>query len=220
MTKLHATALLVLILLQSSTPARADTVYFDFNQLQSLPKGSSAPLIEAYMERLYGSDIAVSTNTAIVNAGDGYLTPGKGKAPAIITIDFGNKPINSFSVDFELFKKTKNFTILADGVAVEEYALSRAQAKAGLVGHASLDFDTSVHTLQFVGSKKRGSGMDNLKVESLSNEFPTESPVAPVPEPPPLWLLAFGLMMLFSGNPELCKAFTGVFKRDGKIWIL
>lgn len=196
MTNLSATMLLLFILLQSSAPARADTVYFDFNQLQSSPKGSSAPLIEAYMETLYGSDVAVSINTTIVNAGNGYLTPGKGKAPATITIDFGNKPINSFSVDFEIFKKTKNFTIFADGVAIEEYALSRAQGKAGLAGHASFDFDTPVHALQFVGSKKRGFGIDNLMVENLSNELPTESPVAPVPEPPPLWLLTFGLMML------------------------
>jgi len=47
------------------------------------------------------------------------LKVGKGNG-AGITIDLGDNPIDSFSVDFQLFKRTKNFSILADGVVINQ----------------------------------------------------------------------------------------------------
>ena len=137
-------------------------VLFDFNQIHSQSKnGVNASDVEAYMEGLFGSDISVSQNTTAVNS---FLKIGKGSAPGI-TIDFGANPINSFSVDFQLFKNAKSFTILADGVVINQQILSKAQRKAGLTGHqSSYFFDTPVQTLQFVGLQKKSFAIDNLVI--------------------------------------------------------
>jgi hypothetical protein len=161
----------------------ASMVLFDFDHLHSdSKKGITAPAIEAYMEGLFGSDISVSRNTTAVNnngtitnfsqrlsetlgGSDSYLKVGKGKGPSGITIDFGNSPIESFAVDFQLFKKAKSFTILADGVVINQQTLSKAQRKTGLAGHQNAYFfDTPVQMLQFVGVNKKSFAIDNLVI--------------------------------------------------------
>jgi hypothetical protein len=219
-------------------------VHFDFDAIQSpaKKKGIAAPAIEAYMESLYGFDVSVSLNTAVVRGrsitianslhsfsgtaadGDAYLTAGKGKGLAAITIDFGDNPIESFSVDFQLFKKAKNFAIVADGVVIDQHSLSKAQrkAKAGLSGQTMLFFDEPVEKLQFIGSKKKSIGIDNLVINiapegtdssvnesgvvltGLGSNFLTSSPevdetvileqvISAIPEPSSLLLLGLGL---------------------------
>ena len=97
---------------------------------------------------------------------------GKGKGAPAITIDFGANPIDSFSIDFQLFKKAKSFNILADGVVINQQTLSKAQRNAGLTGHqGSYFFDTPVQTLQFVGLQKKSFAVDNLVINI---ELPTD----------------------------------------------
>ena len=158
------TVLCFLTVLIYDRPAFADgMVLFDFNQIHSQSKkGVNASDVEAYMEGLFGSDISVSQNTT---AGNSFLKVGKGNGASGITIDFGANPIDSFSVDFQLFKNAKSFTILADGVVINQQILSKAQRKAGLTGHqSSYFFDTPVHTLQFVGLQKKSFAIDNLVI--------------------------------------------------------
>ncbi|HKY08328.1 MAG TPA: hypothetical protein VJQ55_08805, partial [Candidatus Binatia bacterium] len=156
---------LVLALLVSQASA---TTVFDFDDIQptTKKKGANAAAVEAYMEGLYGSNLTVSSRTNAVRgqnfygaadlsrAGvNAYLTAGKGKGPAGFTIDFGDNPIDSFSVDFKLFKKAKKFAIFADGELINLQTLTKAQRKQGMVGEQTLFFDDPVHTLQFVGTK-------------------------------------------------------------------
>src|SRR6266568_7994758 len=151
------------ILLADRPALAASMVLFDFDQIQShSKKGVDASDVEAYMEGLFGSDITLSQKTTDVNSA---LRVGKGKGAPAITIDFGINPIDSFSVDFQLFKKAKSFTILADGVVVNQQTLSKAQRKAGLTGHqSSYFFNTPVQTLQFVGLQKKSFAIDNLVI--------------------------------------------------------
>jgi hypothetical protein len=165
----------------------ASTVVFDFDDIQitSKKKGVSGAAIEVYMEGQYGSGLSVSPKATAVHGApfyssdslsglavsNSYLTAGKGKGAASITIDFGDNPIDSFSVDFKLFKKAKSFSILADGELINHQTLSKAQKKAGLSGHQdAYFFDTPVHSLQFVGSKKKSFAIDNLVVD-LPSDF-------------------------------------------------
>jgi hypothetical protein len=156
--------LFVLILLLADSRAfAASMVLFDFDQIQShSKKGVTASNVEAYMEGLFGSDITLSQKTTAANSS---LKVGKGKGTPAITIDFGANPIDSFSIDFQLFKKAKSFKIFADGVAVNQQTLSKAQRKAGLTGHqSSYFFDTPVQTLEFVGLQKKSFAIDNLVI--------------------------------------------------------
>ena len=158
------TVLCFLTVLIYDRPAFAEgMVLFDFNQIHSQSKnGVNASDVAAYMEGLFGSDVSVSQNTTAVNS---FLKIGKGKGASGITIDFGANPIDSFSVDFQLFKNAKSFTILADGVVINQQILSKAQRKAGLTGHqSSYFFDTPVQTLQFVGLQKKSFAIDNLVI--------------------------------------------------------
>jgi PEP-CTERM motif-containing protein len=200
-------------------------VLFDFDEIQSQSKkGIKAADIEAYMEGLFGADLSVSQNTTAIRSGenslnllqssspglnDGYLKVGKGKGAGII-IDFGGNPIDSFSVDFRMFKNAKNFAILADGVVINQKALSKAERKAGLAGHQSFFFDTPVHTLQFVGLSKKSFAIDNLVIniplggeesdppyEGGTGDNPTGGGIGitqvEVAEPSSLLMLAVGL---------------------------
>jgi hypothetical protein len=64
-----------------------------------------------------------------------------------------------------MFKRAKNFTILADGVVINQQTLSKAERKTGLAGHQSdFFFDTPVQTLQFVGKNKKSFAIDNLVI--------------------------------------------------------
>jgi hypothetical protein len=146
-------AILVLIALFSDRASfAASMVLFDFDQIHSQSKkGVTGSDIEAYMEGLFGSDISVSRNTTAVNdngtisnssqrlsdtrtGSNSYLKVGRGKGTSGITIDFGDNPIDSFSVDFQLFKRAKNFSILADGVVINQHILSKSQRKTGWLG--------------------------------------------------------------------------------------
>jgi hypothetical protein len=151
------------VLLADRPVLAASMVLFDFDQIQShSKKGANASDVEAYMEGLFGSDITLSQKTSAVNSS---LKVGKGKGAPAITIDFGANPIDSFRVDFQLFKKAKSFTILADGVVINQQTLSKAQRKAGLTGHqSSYFFDTPVQTLQLVGLQKKSFAIDNLAI--------------------------------------------------------
>jgi hypothetical protein len=154
-------------------------VVFEFDDIHSQSKkGIKAADIEAYMEGLFGADLSVSRNTTAIGSiggnslnllqgssaglNNGYLKVGKGKGAGII-LDFGDNPIDSFSVDFRMFKKAKNFTILADGVVINQLTLSKAERKTGIAGHQDdFFFDTPVHQLQFVGLGKKKFAIDNL----------------------------------------------------------
>ena len=173
------TLLFLAILLFSAPSAFANSmVLFDFDDIHSPKKKIKVADIEAYMEGLFGADLSVSPNTTAIRGGNslnllhsafaglnsGYLKIGKGKGAGII-IDFGDNPIDSFSVDFRLFKRAKSFTILADGVVINQQTLSKAERKTGLAGHQDdFFFDTPVHTLQFVGFRKKSFAIDNLVI--------------------------------------------------------
>ena len=173
----------VLLALAVNPSYAASMVMFDFDNIHSSSKkGPRASDIESYMENLLGADLAVSPNTVAsgskpsvrnlrvlgmpsdtLGASNSFLRIGKGKGNSGIAFDFGDNPIHSFSVDYQLFKKARNFAILADGVKVNQQTLSKAQRKSGITGHQSAYFfDRPVQTLQFVGLKKKSFGIDNL----------------------------------------------------------
>ena len=159
-------------------------ITFDFDEIQSLSKkGVIASDIEIYMEGLYGSDITLSQNTTAIksigknswnfNSGSSaalqtngaYLKVGKGSGPSAITFDFGNNPINSFNVDWRIFKGGQSFAILADGVVIDQHTLSKAERKSGLAGHQdTYYFDSPVQRLEFIGLKKKSFAIDNLVI--------------------------------------------------------
>jgi hypothetical protein len=100
-----------------------------------------------------------------VNVSNSFLKVGKGKGASGITLDFKNDPIDSFSVDFHLLKRAKSFTILADGVVINQQSLTKSQRKTGLTGHQEDHFfDAPVQKLQFVGLKKKSFTIDNLVI--------------------------------------------------------
>ena len=174
--------LMTLVAIMFGWPVQAtSTVLFDFDHIQATSKkGVSGADIEIYMEGQYGSGLSVNPKATAVRGtpfygsdslsgvavDNSYLTVGKGKGAPTITIDFGDNPIDSFSVDFKLFKKAKSFSILSDGELINRQTLSKRQRKTGLSGHQNAYFfDTPVHSLQFVGSKKKSFAIDNLVVD-------------------------------------------------------
>jgi len=227
------TGLLLVVALLFPSAASA-TVVFDFDDVQPTPRKTPGGLqVELYMEALYGSNVSVSPNTSAAHgpsiyksayqssdSENAFLTLGKGKGLPAIVIHFDDNPIDSFSVDFKLFKKAKGFSIFADGKLISLDALSKAQKKTGLSGQKTFYFDNPIHELTFTGGKKNSFAIDNLVVDlpgdgdseedlpSESNEngsgpglnfietsetnreFETQSTA--VPEPTSLLLLAFG----------------------------
>lgn len=175
---IFTTSLLMLVALLLATPALSTTV-FDFDQVEPTPrKGKAGAQVEVYMEKLYGSNISVTQNTgavrgaSIYDAGDldnSYLKVGKGKGGSSIVIHFDDNPIDSFSVDFKLFKGAKRFSILANGQLIDSQTLTKAQKKSGLSGHRTFLFDGPIHTLEFVGLKKKSFAIDNLAVDLSSD---------------------------------------------------
>jgi len=167
--------LVILTALLMPTQASSMTV-FDFDSIQSTSKkGAGGASVEAYMEGLYGSNLSVSQKTAAVRGpsiynnadlDNSYLKIGKGKGgPPAIVINFDDDPIHSFSVDFKLLRKAKSFSILADGELINHQSLTKAQKKSGLSGHQNAYFfDKPVHSLRFVGLKKKSFAIDNLVV--------------------------------------------------------
>lgn len=182
---LRSGMLILLTVFISHTPAFPESmVSFDFDHIQTQSKkGVLASDIEIYMEGLYGSDISVSQNatavrsvgktilnfpnspSASLNGNDAYLKVGRGRGPSGIALDFGANPIDSFNVDWRIFKGGKSFTILADGVVIDQHTLSKAQRKSGLTGHQdTYYFDTPVHKLEFIGINKKSFAIDNLTI--------------------------------------------------------
>ena len=173
----------ILLALLAERPVFAEMVSFDFDEIHSQSKkGPAAPDIELYMEGLFGNDLSVSQNAAFgkkagsgvasllqspsaaLGISNGFLKAGKGKGSGI-SFDFGGNPIHSFSVDWLLGKGGKNFTILADGVVINQQTLSKAQKKSGASGHQnSYFFDTPIHKLEFIGLKKKSFAIDNLVI--------------------------------------------------------
>jgi hypothetical protein len=152
------------------------------------------------MEALFGYNVSISPNTGVGKAGvslfqgsssslgisDGYLKVGKGKG-AGITVDFGANPIDSFSVDWLLRKGGKSFTILADGVVINQAILSKAQKKTGAAGHQdAYYFGSPIHELQFIGTKKKFA-VDNLIINiplpGDNGGFPSGNPNENVDDP-------------------------------------
>lgn len=196
MLKITQLAALIFVTLLTQRAVFADMVSFDFDDIQSQSrKGPKAPDIEIYMEGLFGSGISVSQNTAFGRTGgsvgasllqspssalgisNGFLSAGKGRGSGI-SIDFGENPIHSFSVDWLLRKGGKSFTILADGVVINQQALTKTQKKAGLSGHQdSYFFDDPIHKLEFIGLKKKSFAIDNLVINiPLPGSDETEDP--------------------------------------------
>jgi PEP-CTERM motif len=214
---------LATVLFVAPTAFADSMVLFDFDDIHSPKKKIKAVDIEAYMEELFGADVSVSRNTTAIRGGNslnllrgasaglnsGYLKIGKGKGAGIV-IDFGDNPIDSFSVDFRLFKRAKNFSIWADGVVINQLTLSKAERKTGIAGHQDdFFFDSPVHQLQFVGFGKKKFAIDNLIINiplSSGEEEPNENPpsggdpidppggsINQVAEPSSLLMLAVGL---------------------------
>ena len=194
MLRIVQLAAVFLLTLVVQPAAFADMVSFDFDDIQSSSrKGPKAIDVENYMEALFGSNISVSGNTATGRAGaaagslqnpdaalgisGGFLKAGKGRG-AGISFDFGESPIESFSVDWLLRKGGRKFTILADGVIVNQQTLTKNQRKAGLSGHQdSFFFDDPVHRLEFIGVKKQSFAIDNLFINiPLPGSGETEDP--------------------------------------------
>jgi hypothetical protein len=179
MFRIISSNLIIVIAIVLAWPLEArSTVLFDFDHIQATSKkGVSGADVKLYMEQHYGSSLSVSSKATAVRGApfynslsglavdNSYLTVGKGKGAPTITIDFGANPIDSFSVDFKLFKKAKSFSILADGELIDHQTLSKAQRKTGLSGESTFFFDTPVHSLQFVGSNKKSFAIDNLLID-------------------------------------------------------
>jgi len=114
--------------------------------------------------RIGGSAALLQSPSAALGIDGGFLKVGKGRG-AGISFDFGDNPIHSFSVDWLLLKGGKSFTILADGVIINQQTLTKSQKKAGLSGHQdSYFFDDPVHKLEFIGLKKKSFAIDNLVI--------------------------------------------------------
>ena len=125
--------------------------------------------IESYMEAVYGSDVSVArgamaaVNVGNLNSPDVFLVNGKGKNSAL-ALSFGNSPINSFAVDWEVFRKGTGLTIKADGVVIFQDLLTKSEKKTGVSHHlATVFFDHPVHTLEFIGLGKSESASTILR---------------------------------------------------------
>jgi hypothetical protein len=182
----------------------ADMTVFDFNQAPTSPRrhANNYVAVESYMQGLFGSDISVSRGTTAVtgignlgntdmtltggfgssiNSPDAFLLSGKGRNSGLV-LSFDSSPINSFAVDWEVFKKGTGIIIKADGVVIYQNLLTKSESKTGIMNHlAPVYFNSPVHTLEFIGLGKTRIGIDNLAVniplpangsENQSSDFP------------------------------------------------
>lgn len=195
--------------------------FFNFDEINSPKKKTlHSAAIDAYMERLYGSDITVGPRAQVGNSSGNrghaaarlsapshsYLNNGKGKNSGI-TLSFDASPISSFSVDSQVFKKGVGLIIKADGVMIYQHLLTKAEKRSGIMD--SIDpifFDKPIHILEFIGIKKTKIGIDdlavNLDLASTSSEGDLEeqlgaeeaAQLASVSEPSSLLLVGFGFV--------------------------
>jgi hypothetical protein len=199
---------LFLGILQWNQAVFADSL-FDFNDI-NVPKKKSqqAAAIDAYMDRLYGSDVKVGPGVQVggssgtsgraaasLSSASGAFLRNSGKN-AGITLSFDASPISSFSVDSQVFKRGVGILIKADGVIVYQHLLTKAEKRSGIM--ESIDpifFDQPVHTLEFIGMKRTKIGIDNLRVNLSEDQIGADVPTASVMEPSSLLLLGVGLLV-------------------------
>jgi hypothetical protein len=167
----------------------AEMTLFDFNEVPTSPKrrANNYVAVESYMEGLFGSDITVSQGTTAVmgmgylGTSDAFLLNGKGRNSGLV-LSFGSSPINSFAVDWEVFKKGTGIIIKADGVVIYQDLLTKSEKKTGIMDHlAPVYFGSPIHTLEFIGLGKTRIGIDNLAVNiplpgNGSESQPSDSP--------------------------------------------
>ena len=181
---------------------------FDFNDINPPKKKKQhAAAIDAYMERLYGSEITVGPRTrlagmpgrnartaASLNPASGAFLKNSGGKNSGIELSFDASPISSFSVDSQVFKRGFGILIKADGVIIYQHLLTKAEKRSGIM--ESIDpifFDQPVHTLEFIGMKRTKIGIDNLQV-NLATDVGGDPPTAAVPEPSSLLMLGVGFL--------------------------
>jgi hypothetical protein len=139
------------------------------------------------MQGIYGSDVNVARGAmaaaamADLNSPDTFLVNGKSKNSALV-LSFGRSPINSFAVDWDVFRKGTGITIKADGVVIFQELLTKSEKKTGVSDHlAGVFFDHPIHTLEFIGLGKSKIGIDNLAVNIplLGDGSKDPSPASP-----------------------------------------
>lgn len=214
--------LILLVILCLSNQAVLAGSFFDFNEINApKKKKAQAAAIDAYMDRVYGSDVSMGPRAEIGNSGGNfnrglaasganlYLKNGKGKGSGV-ALSFAAAPLTSFAVDSQVFKKGTGFLIKADGVIIYQHILTKAEKKSGIMeGIDPIFFDKPVHTLEFVGLNKSKIGIDNLAVNFTLPEYKelfnsvtgvqNLSPpivVAQVPEPSSLFMLGIGFLVI------------------------
>jgi hypothetical protein len=177
-TSLWSSLFLILSIILFNNAVFAET-FFDFDGINSSKKKTmQSAAIDAYMERLYGSDVTVGSRAQVTNglgnrgraasplsaASDSYLKNGKGKNSGV-SLSFDASPISSFSVDSQVFRRGVGLLVKADGVIVYQHLLTKAEKRSGIM--ESIDpifFDKPIHTLEFVGINKTKIAIDDLTV--------------------------------------------------------
>ena len=175
----------VTILLLDRVVFAVDMTVFDFDDVPTSKKhhSNNYVAIESYMEALYGSEVTISQGTTAANnagksAADAFLTNGKGKNSAIV-VSFAS-PINSFAIDWQVFKRGTGIIIKADGVIIYQDLLTKSEKKTGIMDHLDpFFFDQPVHTLEIIGVKNSKIGIDNLAV-NIPSEYDSESAISTV----------------------------------------
>ena len=151
--------------------------FFDYNDLAPVNKKSKNHFvnIEAYMEGVYGSDITVKPGVRVTPGFGGpfavsstpldmSLMNGLGKKAPIV-LNFNSAPIDSFAIDFHLFKRGRGITILCDSEVIYQHFLTKEEKRKGTLSQLGpCFFDRSVQTLEFRASKRSRFSIDNLAI--------------------------------------------------------
>ena len=176
--RVWASLFLLLNILLCSHSVFAES-FFDFDEIKAGKKKTThSAAIDAYMERVYGSNITVGSRAEVANnsgksdpaaarlsaPADSFLKNGKGRNSGI-TLSFDASPISSFSVDSQVFRRGVGIIIKADGVMIYQHLLTKAEKRSGIMSSIDPIFlDKPIHTLEFIGIKKTKIGIDDLTV--------------------------------------------------------